>query len=145
MVCGGLTYSQETKVELIGDYSYFRANAGLPSYFNSQNLNGGGGQISYFFMPNIAIADLQGYGSYTQCTNPSAPINGCASGNLFTYMFGPQFKARAGKFQPFAEVLWGGAHSNFYGNACNKEAFAAAGLPVTTPFRWRLAVVSTLR
>jgi opacity protein-like surface antigen len=28
-------------------------------------------------------------------------------------------KYRAGKFEPFAEVLAGGAHSNFYGNACS--------------------------
>jgi opacity protein-like surface antigen len=42
-------------------------------------------------------------------------------GNLFTYTFGPQIKYRAGKFEPFAEVLLGGAHSNFYANACNKD------------------------
>jgi outer membrane immunogenic protein len=40
---------------------------------------------------------------------------------LFTYTFGPQIKYRAGKFEPFAEALLGGAHSNFYANACNKD------------------------
>lgn len=135
MMFGSFAYSQETKVELTGDYSYFRANPGLPSYFNSQNLNGGGGQVSYYFTPNIALAaDLQGYGSYTQCTKPTAPINGCASGNLFTYMFGPQVKARTGKFQPFAEVLLGGAHSNFYGNACNKAGICGSKSPSNNAF-----------
>jgi hypothetical protein len=92
---GGFVHAQEEKVELTGDYSYFRFNPGLPSYFNSQNLNGGG-QVSYFFTPNIGLAgDLQGYASYTQCTKPTAPILGCASANLFNYVFGPRFPSPA--------------------------------------------------
>ena len=31
----------------------------------------------------------------------------------------PQIKYRTGKLEPFAEVLLGGAHSNFYGSACH--------------------------
>jgi len=133
---GGLAYAQDDhKIEVTGDYSYFRANPGLPSYFNSQNLNGGGGQVALFLTPNIGFAgDLQGYGSYTQCTKPGAPVTGCASGNLFTYMFGPQLKARAGKFEPFAEVLVGGAHSNFYANACNKEGICGNKSPSNNAF-----------
>jgi hypothetical protein len=38
-------------------------------------------------------------------------------GNLFTYLFGPQVKLRAHKFEPFASLLFGGAHTNVYGNA----------------------------
>lgn len=119
--CGASLAQDSPKAEITGDYSYFRLNPGLPSYFNSQNLNGGGGQVTFFVTPNIGLAgDLQGYGSYTQCAKPGAPISGCAQGNLFTYMFGPQLKAHIGKFEPFAEVLLGGAHSNFYANACSK-------------------------
>jgi opacity protein-like surface antigen len=65
--------------------------------------------------------NLQGYASFTQCPKRSSEFVGCASGNLFTYTFGPQIKYRAGKLEPFAEVLLGGAHSNFYANACNKN------------------------
>jgi opacity protein-like surface antigen len=120
LLFGALAYAQDHKAEITGDYSYFRANPGLPSYFNSQNLNGGGAQVAVYFSNWLALAgDFQGYGSYTQCTKPGAPVTGCASGNLFTYTFGPQVKYRAGKFEPFAEVLAGGAHSNFYGNACS--------------------------
>jgi hypothetical protein len=36
---------------------------------------------------------------------------------LFTYLFGPQLKVRAHHFQPYAHLLFGGAHSNVYGNA----------------------------
>ena len=107
LLLGGVTIAQEDhKIEVTGDYSYFRFNPGLPSYFNSKNLNGGGGQVTLFITPNIGLAgDLQGYGSSTQCTKPGAIIQGCASGNLFTYMFGPQFKARKGKLEPFGEVV----------------------------------------
>ena len=118
----GLGCAQDfPKAEITADYSYFRANPGLPSYFNSQNLNGGGGDVTFFLKPMFGFkADLQGYGSYTQCTKPGAPVAGCAQGNLFTYMFGPELKARKGKLELLGEVLLGGAHSNFYGNACSK-------------------------
>ena len=42
---------------------------------------------------------------------------------------GPVVKFRAEKFEPFAEVLFGGAHSSFYGNLCN----ALAGCGVNNP------------
>ena len=121
-LCGmAIAQEDDHKFEVTGDYSYFRFNPGLPSYFNSQNLNGGGGDVTYFLTTMIGLkADLQGYASYTQCTKPSAPISGCAQGNLFTYMFGPELKFRMGKLEPFAEVLLGGAHSNLYANACGK-------------------------
>ena len=110
------------KVEATDDYSYFRLNPGLPSVWNSQNLNGSGAQVALYFKPWLAIAaDLQGYGSFTQCPKSSSEFSGCAQGNLFTYTSGPQAKYRAGKLEPFAEVLLGGAHTNIYANACNKN------------------------
>src|SRR5271167_106000 len=132
----GVSFAQDSpKIEATGDYSYFRVNPGLPSHFNSQNLNGGGGDITFFLKTMIGIkADLQGYGSFTQCTKPGAPISGCASGNLFTYMFGPVVKYRAGKFEPFGEVLLGGAHTNFYGNACNNAGICGAKSPTNNAF-----------
>jgi opacity protein-like surface antigen len=122
LACGACFAQDSPKAELTGDYSYFRLNPGLPSVWNSQNLNGGGGQVALYFKPWLALAaDLQGYGSFTQCPKTSSQFTGCASGNLFTYTFGPQIKYRAGKLEPFAEVLLGGAHTNFYANACNKN------------------------
>ncbi len=71
-------------------------------------------------------AEFQGYGSETRTIivpagNPFLPAGGAASvsGNLFTYMFGPQITIYKGKFRPFAEGLVGGAHSNVYKNAIN--------------------------
>jgi hypothetical protein len=120
---GFAAYPQDTpKIEVTGDYSYFRLNPGLPSVWNSQNLNGGGAQAALYLKSWLAVApDLQGHGSFMQCPKSSSEFSGCASGNLFTYTFGPQVKYRAGQFEPFAEVLLGGAHTNFYANACNKD------------------------
>ncbi|HUN61904.1 MAG TPA: outer membrane beta-barrel protein [Candidatus Sulfotelmatobacter sp.] len=132
LFCWGVASAQESdKAEITGDYSYFRFNPGLPSYFNSQNLNGGGGQATLYFKSWVGIAaDFQGYGSYTQCLKPNNPLGatGCASANLFTYTFGPQFKYRVGRAEPFAEVLVGGAHSNFYANACRNVSGICASI-----------------
>jgi hypothetical protein len=72
---GGAAMAQEDhKIEITGDYSYFRFNPGLSKYFNSHSLNGGG-DVTYFLTSMIGLkADLQGYGSYTQCTKPNAPM-----------------------------------------------------------------------
>ena len=42
-----------------------------------------------------------------------------ASGNLFTYLFGPQFKKHSGRFQPFGEALFGAAHSGAFATLYN--------------------------
>ena len=69
---GSMGHAQDS-LEATGDYSYFRLNPGLPSVWNSQNLNGGGGQVALYVRPWLALAaDLQGYGSFTQCPKSSS-------------------------------------------------------------------------
>jgi hypothetical protein len=87
-------------------------------------LNGGGGSVGYNWNEYLGIKlDLQGYTSNTtgfsippNLTFPSG-LSGNVQGNLFTYLIGPQFKVRAHRIQPFAHLLFGGAHTNVYGNA----------------------------
>ncbi len=120
----------ESHGQLTLDYSYFRFNPGLPSIFNSKNLNGGGGQGVFYLNHWFGIAaDLQGYASSTECVSSINPfgLTGCASASLFTYQFGPQIKYRAHRFQPFAEALPGGAHSNFYATACRNFTVICVG------------------
>lgn len=105
------------------DYSYARY-APSAAYTQGHSLNGGGGSFVYNISEYLGIkADFQGYGSnHTQFTIPPNVYfpgggSGNVQGNLFTYLFGPQVKVRVPKLQPFAHLLFGGAHSNVYANA----------------------------
>lgn len=133
---GGVAFAQDyPKVEITGDYSYFRNNVSSGSIWNSQNLNGGGGDITFFPTEHFGFkADFQGYNSNTQCPSAGSGFTGCASGNLFTYMFGPVVRYHVSRLEPFGEVLFGGAHSNFYTSACNNNSGLCAGGPTTTAF-----------
>ncbi len=124
LVCSIAAFAQEVpKVELTGGYSYMNFHPSI-SQFTSQNFNGGGGAFVYNVTPWIGIkADFMGYavgtGWTTKLTDLGYPVTGSASGNLFTYMFGPQIKKHTGKFQPFGEALFGAGHSNGYASVVN--------------------------
>jgi len=142
---GAVAFAQDNpKAEITGDYSYFRANPGLPSYFNSQNLNGGGGQATFYMTKWLGFAaDLQGYGSYTQCTKPGAPVSGCA-------IFLPTCLVRRSST---AQESWNLSPKYFSAEhtaistrmAALTSEFAAPSHPATTLFRWPSAVALTSR
>jgi opacity protein-like surface antigen len=125
---GTVSFAQDNpKLEVSLDYSYVHANPQNNNAVPAFSLNGGGGSVAYYFTKYIGIqGDLQGYGSNTHsftlpatspyCLNDGSPCPVSAQGNLFTYNVGPVFKYRTKHFEPFAEALFGGAHSNFYGN-----------------------------
>lgn len=115
--------------EVTADYSYARFYP-VAHGTQSLSLNGGGGAAVVYFNDYFGIKmDLQGYGSNTVTwTNPAGGVFK-AQGNLFTYMFGPQVKVRAPKFEPFGHILLGGAHSNVYANltkACQNSCITSA-------------------
>ena len=90
----------------------------------SFNIFGGGGGFVYNVAPWLGLkADFNGYtqgsGVKTQLINAGFPVVGNVQGNVFTYMFGPQFKKHSGRWQPFAEGLFGAAHSNTYASIYN--------------------------
>ena len=125
ILLGTLTWAQEEapKAELSFDYSWARINPGA-AYTKYHSLNGGGGAIKFNIGQYFGIkADLQGYNSnttsFTIPVTPSFPkgLNGSVSGNLFTYLFGPEVKLRREHIQPYFNVLLGSAHTNVYGNA----------------------------
>jgi hypothetical protein len=145
LLMGRSALAQEyAKWEIPIDYSYARGNpANVAKPFS---LNGGGGGIVYNFNRFIGIkGDLQGYGSTTTVfnnvvvTHPDGTVTVfptvSANGNLFTYMAGPQLRLPTHTFKPFAEFLFGGAHTNLYTNLIkasgstvgpNNNAFAMA-------------------
>lgn len=101
---------------------YHPENSSIASPFS---LNGGGGGVAVYFNHLIGIeGDLEGYASLTH--NFTFPVGstpcptgcqGSASGNMFTYNVGPIAKPyRTEHFEPFVEALFGGAHSDVYGN-----------------------------
>jgi outer membrane protein with beta-barrel domain len=124
LLLGVVTWAQEfPRTELGVNYSYARY-APSASYSKGHSLNGGGGSATINWNEYLGIKmDLQGYASnltsFNIAPNPTFPdgLNGSVEGNLFTYLVGPQFKVRAHNIQPFANLLFGGAHSNVYGNA----------------------------
>jgi opacity protein-like surface antigen len=115
------------KAEVSADFSFVHFN---PSrrFTSAHNIFGGGGSLTYNFSHLVGIKmDLQGYGSQTNAfTVPAgtrigtvttlSPVRVNVNGNLFTYLFGPQFKKHSGRFDPYVQALVGGAHSNVYGN-----------------------------
>lgn len=124
LLLGTAAFAQDLdhKIEATVDYSYVHANPQNNNIIPTFSLNGGGGSIAYYFTQMIGIeAEFEGYGSYTHnfripppyCNGPCAVS---AQGNLFTYNVGPIVKFRLSHFEPFVETLFGGAHSNFYGN-----------------------------
>jgi hypothetical protein len=117
LVFGTAAFAQDYhKIEVTGDYSYIHANPQNNNIIPTFSLNGGGGSGAFYFSKYIGIeAEFQGYGSYTHnIITPGGVVS--ASGNLFTYNVGPVVKFRTSHFEPFVEALFGGAHSNFYGN-----------------------------
>jgi outer membrane protein OmpA-like peptidoglycan-associated protein len=138
MLLGLAAWSQEyPKAEISIDYSYTHYGAidfTSPNgdFARAFNLQGGGISGVYNFNPMIGFkAEFMGYGSDTQSVtvppgNPFLPQGGTAlvSGDLFTYMFGPQIGKRHGAFRPYAQALFGGAHSNFYATAYNNLTFS---------------------
>jgi hypothetical protein len=120
-----MTLAQDDhKAAVTVDYSYVHANPQNNNVIPSFSLNGGGGSITYFLTQYIGVVgEFEGYGSTTHnftISNPlfcpGTPCRVSAQGNLFTYNVGPIVKYRTTHFEPFAEALFGGAHSNFYGN-----------------------------
>ena len=124
LLSGVVAWTQELpRTEAALDYSYMRFAPSGP-YTLGHSLNGGGGSLILNWNEYLGFKmDVQGYtGSTTSfniAANPTFPsgLYGDVQANIFTYLFGPELKVRAHKLQPFAHLLFGGAHTNAYGNA----------------------------
>jgi len=135
LILGSVAFAQDSpKVEVTGYYSYFRFNPENSGTLSSHSLNGGGADISYFITKMIGIkAEFGGYQS-NSVTFTNGTSTATASANLFTYNVGPVVKFRSDKFEPFAEVLFGGAHSSFYGNLCKQLTTCVVNNPSNNAF-----------
>jgi opacity protein-like surface antigen len=128
------------KAQLELGYSYARFSPSVPQS-PSRSLNGGSGAFTYVFNRWWGIkADLAGYGSQTAFTtfapSPGLPNGGTVrtSGNLFTYLFGPEITYRTKHVTPFAEVLLGGAHSSVFANLYQASGMTGGNGPSQNSF-----------
>jgi Outer membrane protein beta-barrel domain len=134
LLSGMAAWAQEfPRVDVGGNYSYARFAPSAP-YSQGHSINGGGGELNFNINEFLGIKmDLQGFTSNTTAFNiaPNATFpagaHGSVQGNLFTYLFGPQIKVRTHHLQPYAQLLFGGAHTNVYGNAFHTICQPIAG------------------
>jgi hypothetical protein len=122
-------YAQDTpKVEIPLGFSMVNVHPNIND-ITSFNVFGGGGQIDFNFGNYFGIkADFMGYTQNSGLkVSQDGQILGKVNGNVFTYMFGPQIKKHTGVFQPFAETLFGAAHTNLYGSICKLETGCLSG------------------
>jgi hypothetical protein len=142
LLFGTVAFAQDyAKVEVPLGYSYMRFNPENSNIVSGFSLNGGGGGVTVFVNHAFGItAEFNGYGSLSKTfVFPATPNSACpvgctvtADANLFTYNVGPVLKYRSEHFEPFVETLFGGAHSNVYGNllkACQATCGVTAGNP----------------
>jgi hypothetical protein len=117
------------RFEAFGDYTYFRYNPTITG-LNTRSLNGGGGGVQLNFAKILALkGDFQGYMSTQTVVDVTSPIStpkgiipiGTYKSNasMFTYLFGPVVRIPGRHIRPFAELLFGGTHTNLYAQLNN--------------------------
>jgi outer membrane immunogenic protein len=88
------------KAEVGLNYSYTRVNPG--NGLGSYNANGGFGDVEYNINKTLGVVAELG-GSYTG-TGGGLQLNNTS----FEYLFGPRINLRHGRFNPYAQALFGG-------------------------------------
>ena len=116
------------KIEVPIGFSFVNVHPNT-AQLTSFNVFGGGGGFVYNATNWIGIkADFFGYTQGSgQRLFQHQQLLGNVSGNVFTYMFGPQIKKHSGMFQPFGEALFGAAHTNLDANICKLEGGCGSG------------------
>ncbi len=102
--------------ELSAGYAYMDFHANVPQ-LTSQSFNGGGGAVVFNPVSWLGIkAEFTGYSFGSGWTQKLRELGytGTAGTSMFIYQFGPQIKKHSGKLQPFAQSLYGIAHSSGY-------------------------------
>ena len=127
-------------------YSYYNTDL---SSIDRANTNGWEATVEHKIFPLLSLAaDVDGhYGSQNFPAACPVGISGnCttfnASFNEYNFLFGPRVSVSVGRFRPFAEALFGGAHVSLNNNAGSDTSFATAlggGLDykIIRPIAWR--------
>jgi hypothetical protein len=124
------------RFEVFGDYTYLQYNPTITG-LNSRALNGGGGGVQVNFAKIFGLkGEVQGYMSTQTEVNVTAPIgtsigvipvgNYKSNATMFSYLFGPVIRIPGKHIRPFGELLFGGVHTNLYGQL-NSAVIANGG------------------
>jgi hypothetical protein len=99
------------RFDVFGGYSYVHVS--IPTSGTSgnitSNLNGGSGSVAFY--PSRlwgVVGDFGGY-KFSSLKQGSSSLD--VSGSVVSYLFGPRIRFGAKAFTPFAQVLFGGAHT----------------------------------
>ena len=114
---------ENPKAEVFAGYSYVRVNAsGAPGF----NMNGGSASIS--FNPSSSFGIVADFGGYHVGNSGGVSVDG----NVYSYLFGPKLAYRSGRFTPFVQALFGGAHASGSGSVVALARVRPQGvIPVT--------------
>ncbi len=107
------------RVEVFGGYSYLHTSFSGTSF--TANLNGGSASVSV--NPTSWLGLVGDFGGYHGSTSSGS---GGINGEVYTYMFGPKTTFRMGRFTPFIQTLFGGAHTSSGSAYGSQDAFAMA-------------------
>ncbi len=125
ILLGLAAFAQEfPRAELGLTYAYTRFGPSA-RYSPDMNINGGGGSITINANRYFGIkAELTGGGGSkahwsVPVGNPVLPGGGSitSSGNMFTYLFGPQIRIPSPKITPYFNFLFGGVHTSAFADA----------------------------
>lgn len=129
LVSGFSPSARAQRGEVAANYSFVVYNPAKP-FASQRDLSGGGGSFGLNLGDYLTMkAEFETYSATTLTYTVKAPPAGInpgtfnAKGDLFTYLFGPQFNIPSKKTRAFGEALFGGAYTNAYANF-----FRAAGV-----------------
>lgn len=150
LALAGLAAAQvPTSGNVFFGYSYYNTDL---STIDRANTNGWEASVEGKIIPWVGIvADFDShYGSqnFPACAVPVGGSGAICSGfnssvTEHNFLFGPRVSVSVGKFRPFAEALFGGAHVNVNNANTTDTSFATAlggGLDykIIRPIAWRL-------
>jgi hypothetical protein len=150
LLFAGLANAQvPTSGNVFFGYSYYSTDL---SSINRANTNGWEASVEGKVIPFLGfVADFDShYGSENFPGTCAVPLGGgepvCSSVNAsvaeHNFLFGPRVSFSVGKFRPFAEGLFGGAHVNVNNGVGSDNSFATAlgggiDYKIIRPVAWR--------
>lgn len=140
LLFAGLATAQIPSGNVFFGYSYYNTDL---SSIDRANTNGWEASVEGKIIPFLGIvADVDGHSG---SQNLGGLCLGCTVNASFSeenFLFGPRVSVSVGKFRPFAEALFGGAHVNVNNGVGSDTSFATAlggGLDykIIRPVAWR--------